>query len=172
MSKANESSKKAASKFSAQERQQMCTLAWIAGAAVSVTDQVGGIRAEAREVEALRRAVAKCFTVYQVKTGENLSGEEPSTFDYDKAESLLGPAAADVLAMLQKKETPENVDHYKRGVLDVAYQVAAAYGAGFLGRGEAVSAAESSMIDKVAQALNAAHLVESVKADAAVAKTK
>ena len=74
--------------------------------------------------------------------------------------------------MLQKKETPENVDHYKRGVLDVAYQVAAAYGAGFLGRGEAVSAAESSMIYKIAQALNAAHLVESVKADAAVAKTK
>ena len=147
----------------------MCTLAWIAGAAVSMTDQVGGIKAEAREVEALRTAVAKCFTVYQLKTTENLSGDEPSTFDFDKAESLLAPAAADVLAMLEKKDTPENVDHYKRGVLDVACQVAAAYGAGFLGRGEAVSAAETAMIDKVAQALKATHLAESVKADAVVA---
>jgi hypothetical protein len=172
MSKAKDSSKKATSKFTAQERQQMCTLAWIAGAAVSVTDQVGGIKAEAREVEALRSTVAKCFTVYQIKTTENFSAEEPSTFDFDKAESLLGPSAQDVLAMLEKKDTPENVDHYKRGVLDVAYQVAAAYGAGFLGRGEAVSAAENAMIDKVAQALKATHLLDAVKADAMVAKAK
>lgn len=172
MSKAKETSKTATSKFTAQERQQMCTLAWIAGAAVSVTDQVGGIKAEAREVEALRRAVAKCFTVYQTKTNENLSAEEPSTFDFDKAESLLGPAAQDVLSMLEKKETPENVDVFKKGVLDVAFQVAGAYGAGFFGRGDAVSAAESAMIDKVAQAMKATHLVEAVKADAMVGKTK
>jgi len=170
MSKAKVSTKQATSKFTAQERQQMCTLAWIAGAAVSVTDQVGGIKAEAREVEALRRAVSKCFTVYQTKTNENLSAEEPSTFDFDKAESLLGQAAQDVLSMLEKKDTPENIDIYKKGVVDVAYQVAAAYGAGFLGRGEAVSAVESAMIDKVAQALKATHLVEAVKADAAVKK--
>lgn len=172
MSSPKDNAKKAPSKFTAQERQQMCTLAWIAGAAVSVTDQVGGIKAEAREVEALRIAIAKCFTVYQLQTNENLSGEEPSTFDYDKAESLLGPAAQDVLAMLEKKDTPENVDHYKRGVLDVACRVAAAYGAGFLGRGEAVSASENAMIDKIAEALKATHLVASVKADATVAKTK
>jgi hypothetical protein len=172
MSKANESSKKVASKFSAAERQQMCTLAWIAGAAVSVTDQVGGIKAEAREVEALRTAVAKCFTGYQLTTNENLSGEEPSVFDFDKAESLLVASAADVLAMLEKKDTPENVDQYKRGVLDVAFQVAAAYGAGFLGRGDAVSASETAMIAKVADALKATHLVESVRADALVAKKK
>lgn len=172
MSKAKGSTKTAESKFTAQERKQMCTLAWLAGAAVSVTDQVGGIKAEAREVEALRIAVAKCFTVYQAKTGENLSGEEPSVFDFDKAESLLGPAAQDVLAVLEKKETPENVDVYKRGVIDVALQVAAAFGAGFLGKGDAVSAAESAMIDKIAGALKASHLVESVKADAAVKKGK
>ncbi len=172
MSKSHESSKKGTSKFSAQERREMCTLAWIAGAAVSVTDQVGGIRAEAREVEALRSAVAKCFTVYQLKTTENFSAEEPSTFDFDKAEALLAPSAQSVLAMLEAKDSPENVDHYKRGVLDVAYQVAAAYGAGFLGRGEAVSTTESAMIDKVAQALKATHLVDAVKADAKVAKTK
>ncbi|MBI2390114.1 MAG: hypothetical protein HYV09_11050 [Deltaproteobacteria bacterium] len=172
MSKATDNSKKAASKFTAEERRQMCTLAWIAGAAVSVTDQVGGIKAEAREVEALRRAVAKCFTVYQTKTNENLSAEEPSTFDFDKAESLLGHAAEQVLAMLEKKDTPQNVDIFKKGVLDVAFQVAAAYGAGFLGRGDAVSASESAMIDKVAQALKATHLVDAVKAEATVSKTK
>jgi hypothetical protein len=172
MSKAKVSTKQATSKFTAQERQQMCTLAWIAGAAVSVTDQVGGIKAEAREVEALRRAIAKCFTVYQTKTNENLSAEEPSTFDFDKAESLLGQAAQDVLAMLEKKDTPENIDIFKKGVVDVAYQVAAAYGAGFLGRGEAVSAVESAMIDKVAQVLKATHLVDAVKADAVVKKGK
>ena len=172
MSKSTQSTKKAPSKFSADERQKMVTLAWIAGAAVSVTDQVGGIRAEAREVEALRTAVSKCFTVYQTKTNENLSGEEPSTFDYDKAESILASKAQEVLDMLEKKDTPENVDLYKRGVLDVAYQVAAAYGAGFMGRGEKVSAAENAMIDKVAQALKASHLLESVKADAAVPQKK
>ena len=150
----------------------MCTLAWLAGAAVSVTDQVGGIRAEAREVEALRTAIARCFTVYQTKTGENLSGEEPSTFDFDKAESLLGPAASDVLAMLEKKDTAENIDLYKKGVLDVAYQVAAAFGAGFLGRNDPVSPAEIAAIDKVAGALKATHLVEAAKADAIVAKKK
>ena len=37
------------SKFTAQERSSMITLAWLAGAAVSVTDVVGGARAEARE---------------------------------------------------------------------------------------------------------------------------
>lgn len=170
--KASDNSKKATSKFTAEERQQMCTLAWIAGAAVSVTDQVGGIKAEAREVEALRRAVASCFTAYQLKSGENLSGEEPSVFDYDKAESLLGPAAEGTLAMLDKKDTPENIDVYKKGVLEVAFQVANAHGAGFLGRGEAISATESSMIDKVAQALKATHLVEAARADAVVKKTK
>ncbi len=174
MSKAKDVSKKPASKskFTAHERQQMCTLAWIAGAAVSVTDQVGGVKAEAREVEALRSAVTKCFTLYQAKTSENFSTEEPSTFDFDKAESLLAPLAQEVVAMLEQKDTPENIDQYKRGVLDVACQVAAAYGAGFLGRGDAVSAAETAMIDKVAHALKATHLVESVKADAVVKKTK
>lgn len=60
----------------------------------------------------------------------------------------------------------------ERHVLDAALQVAAAYGAGFLGRGEAVSAAESAMIDKVAQALKATHLLEAVKAEAVVNKAK
>ena len=165
MSKAHETPKKTVpSKFTAQERRQMCTLAWIAGAAVSVTDQVGGIKAEAREVEALRRAVAEAFTVFQLQTNENLSGEEPSTFDFDKAESLLEPTAKEVLAFLVAKDTPQNVDVYKKGVLDVAYQVAAAFGAGFLGRGESVSATEVAMIDKVARALEATHLVDAVKA--------
>lgn len=165
MSKAKETPKKTIpSKFTADERKKMCTLAWIAGAAVSVSDQVGGVKAEAREVEALRRAIAEAFTAFQLKTNENLSGEEPSVFDYDKAESLLEPAAKEVLAILAAKETPDNADVYKKGVLDVAWQVAAAFGAGFLGRGEAVSATESAAIDKVARALEATQLLDAVKA--------
>ena len=105
-------SPKATSKFTAQERSQMITLAWLAGAAVSVTDQVGGVRAEAKESEVLRKAVARCFTVYQTQTSENLSGE-PSAFDFDKAESQVVQACQDVLTMLEKKDTTENIDHYK-----------------------------------------------------------
>lgn len=150
------------SKFSPQERSMMITLPWLAGAAVSECDQVGGVKATARETEALRNAVAAGFTVYQVRTGENLSGE-PATFDFEKADAKVYPAAQEVLAMLEAKDTAENVDHYKLVVLQVALSVAGAFGGGFLGRGDKVSAAESQMIDKIAGALKATHLLDTAK---------
>jgi len=162
---------KATSKFTADERSQMITLAWLAGAAVSVTDQVGGVKAEAKESEVLRQAVARCFTNYQAQTSENLS-TEPSTFDFDKGEALFFERCKNVLDMLEKKDTPENIDRYKTVVLDVAYTVAAAYGAGFLGRGEAVSQTENQMIDKIADAMKAKHLLDAVRQGATAKKGK
>ena len=153
---------KGKSKFSADERAKMITLAWIAGAAVSVADKEGGDKADAMEAAKLRDAVARCFTVYQTQTDENLSGE-PSAFDYDTAESKLASAADEVLAMLAERDTPTNIDHYKTAVLDVAYAVAAAHAPGFMGRGEKVSSIESAALDKVAAALKAGPLLQAVK---------
>jgi hypothetical protein len=159
------------SKFSAQERAMMITLPWLAGAAVSECDKVGGIRATAREMEVLSKAVAAAFTAYQLKTDENLSAE-PSTFDFEQAEAQFFQSCPQVLAMLEPKDTAANVDHYKTVVLEVAYAVAAAYGAGFLGRGEKVSQAESALLDKIAQALKGTHLLDAVKKNAEVGKLK
>lgn len=140
----------------------MITLPWLAGAAVSECDKVGGVRAAAREMEALTKAVAAAFTGYQIRTDENLSSE-PATFDWEQAEAQFFVSCPQVLAMLEQKDSKENVDHYKTLVLEVAHSVAAAYGAGFLGRGEKVSQAESALLDKIAGALKATHLLEAVK---------
>ncbi len=159
------------SKFSAQERSLLITLPWLAGAAVSECDKVGGIRATAREMEVLGKAVAAAFTGYQIRTEENLS-TEPATFDFEQAEAQLFQTCPQVLALLEQKDTAANIDHYKTVVLEVAHAVAAAYGSGFLGRGEKVSQAESALLDKIAQALKATHLLEAVKKNADVGKLK
>ena len=66
-----------------------------------------------------------------------------------------------------QKETAENVDHYKRGILDVGYSVAIAYGEAKKGGGAArISDKETQMIAKIAELLKATHLLEAAKADA------
>lgn len=153
---------KTKSKFTADERAKMITLAWIAGATVSVADKEGGDKADAQEAAALRDAIAAAFTIYQTRTDENLSGE-PSSFDYDTAESKLTSAADEVLAFLAEKDTPANVDHYKTAILEVAYAVAAAHAPGFMGRGEKVSSIESAALEKVGTALKAGPLLQAVR---------
>lgn len=150
------------SKFTADEKAKMITLAWIAGAYVSVADQAGGPKEEAKESQALREAIARAFTVYQTQTGENLSGE-PAAFDFDKAPSELESAWSGVSATLEAKDSTENMDHYKAALLHVGHSVAAAHGAGFLGRGEAVSAAETAAIEKLATTIKGTHLLEAAR---------
>ena len=57
-------------------------------------------------------------------------------------------------------------------VLDVAHTVAAAYGEGFLGTGQKVSDVENQMIDKIAGALKATHLLDGVRKAAQTNKGK
>jgi hypothetical protein len=60
----------------------------------------------------------------------------------------------DAVALLEQKATPEEVDDYKRFVINLAQRVAEAHKEGFLGlSGERVSDAEREAIEEIAQAL-------------------
>jgi hypothetical protein len=60
----------------------------------------------------------------------------------------------DAVALLEQKATPEEVDDYKRFVINLAQRVAEAHKEGFLGlSGERVSDAEREAIEQIAQAL-------------------
>jgi hypothetical protein len=63
----------------------------------------------------------------------------------------------DAVALLEQKATPEEVDEYKRFVINLARRVAEAHKEGFLGlSGERVSEAEREAIEEIAQALGTA----------------
>jgi hypothetical protein len=63
----------------------------------------------------------------------------------------------DAVALLEQKATPEEVDDYKRFVINLAQRVAEAHKEGFLGlSGERVSDAERAAIEEIAQALGTA----------------
>ena len=60
----------------------------------------------------------------------------------------------DAVALLEQKATPEEVDDYKRFVINLAQRVAEAHKEGFLGlSGERVSDAEREAIEEIAEAL-------------------
>jgi hypothetical protein len=60
----------------------------------------------------------------------------------------------DAVAVLEQKATPEEVEEYRRFVVDLARRVAEAHKEGFMGlSGERVSEAEREAIEKIAQAL-------------------
>ena len=63
----------------------------------------------------------------------------------------------DAVALLEQKATPEEVDDYKRFVINLAQRVAEAHKEGFLGlSGERVSDAEREAIEEIAQTLGTA----------------
>lgn len=63
----------------------------------------------------------------------------------------------DAVALLEQKATPEEVDDYKRFVINLAQRVAEAHKEGFLGlSGERVSDAEREAIEEIAGALGTA----------------
>ena len=63
----------------------------------------------------------------------------------------------DAVALLEQKATPEEVEDYKRFVINLAQRVAEAHKEGFLGlSGERVSEAEREAIEEIAQALGTA----------------
>jgi hypothetical protein len=63
----------------------------------------------------------------------------------------------DAVELLERKATPEEVDEYKRFVLNLADKVAAAHREGFLGLGgERVSDAERATVEEIANTLGTA----------------
>jgi hypothetical protein len=63
----------------------------------------------------------------------------------------------DAVALLEQKATPEEVEDYKRFVINLSQRVAEAHKEGFLGlSGERVSDAEREAIEEIAQALGTA----------------
>jgi hypothetical protein len=62
----------------------------------------------------------------------------------------------DAVGLVEQKATPEEVDQYKRFVLDLAQRVAEAHKEGFLGlSGEPVSDAEREAVQEISQAVGA-----------------
>jgi hypothetical protein len=60
------------------------------------------------------------------------------------------------VSLLQEKATPEEVDEYRRFLMNVANRVAEAHREGFLGMsGERVSEAEQQAVDEIAEASGA-----------------
>jgi hypothetical protein len=102
-------------------------------------------------------ALAKTYTEARKQHGESqlldeLVSEKPDVTRYDSAEELEQHGldgirkAVDVLG---RKATAEEVDGYRRFVLDVAQRVAKAHEE----EGEPVSAAEQAVIEKVASSV-------------------
>ena len=104
-------------------------------------------------------ALAKTYAEARKQHGESqlldaLVSEQPDVTRYYSAEELEQQGldgirrAVDVLG---RKATPEEVDGYRRFVLDVAQRVAKAHEE----KGEPVSAAEQAAIEKVASSVGA-----------------
>jgi hypothetical protein len=104
-------------------------------------------------------ALAKTYAEARKQHGESqlldeLVSEKPDVTRYQSAEELEQQGldgirkAVDVLG---RKATPEEVDGYRRFVLDVAQRVAKAHEE----EGEPVSAAEQAAIEKVASSVGA-----------------
>jgi hypothetical protein len=104
-------------------------------------------------------ALAKTYAEARKQHGESqlldaLVSEQPDVTRYHSAEELEQQGldgirrAVDVLG---RKATPEEVDGYRRFVLDVAQRVAKAHEE----KGEPVSAAEQAAIEKVASSVGA-----------------
>lgn len=102
-------------------------------------------------------ALAKTFAEARKQHGESqlldeLVSEKPDIERHHSAEKLEQQGVAGIreaIDVLERKATPEEVDGYRRFVLDVAERVAKAHEE----EGEPVSAAEQAAIEKVASSV-------------------
>jgi hypothetical protein len=104
-------------------------------------------------------ALAKSYAEARKQHGESqlldeLVSEKPDVTRYHSAEELEQQGLGGIrraVEVLGRKATPEEVDGYRRFVLDVAQRVAKAHEE----EGEPVSAAEQAAIEKVASSVGA-----------------
>jgi hypothetical protein len=92
---------------------------------------------------------------------DDVTSEKPEVdrTRFESAEDLrtsLLQHIRDAVSLLQEKATPEEVDEYRRFLMNVANRVAEAHREGFLGMsGERVSEAEQQAVDEIAEASGA-----------------
>jgi hypothetical protein len=109
-------------------------------------------------------SIAKAYTEARREHGESelldeIAAAKPEVdrTRYHSAEELREHGLQhlrDAVALLEQKATPEEVDQYRKFVVDLAKRVAEAHKEGFLGlSGEPVSEAEQAAVDEIAAAL-------------------
>ncbi|HEX3263085.1 MAG TPA: hypothetical protein VHR37_05415 [Solirubrobacterales bacterium] len=111
-------------------------------------------------------SMAKAYTDARKDHGasqllDDVTSEKPEVdrTRFESAEDLrtsLLQHIRDAVSLLQEKATPEEVDEYRRFLMNVANRVAEAHREGFLGMsGERVSEAEQQAVDEIAEASGA-----------------
>jgi hypothetical protein len=111
-------------------------------------------------------SMAKAYTDARKEHGssqllDDITSEKPEVdrTRFESAEDLrtsLLQHIRDAVSLLQEKATPEEVDEYRRFLMNVANRVAEAHREGFLGMsGERVSEAEQQAVDEIAEASGA-----------------
>lgn len=111
-------------------------------------------------------SMAKAYTDARKDHGasqllDDVTSEKPEVdrTRFESAEDLrtsLLQHIRDAVSLLQEKATPEEVDDYRRFLMNVANRVAEAHREGFLGMsGERVSEAEQQAVDEIAEASGA-----------------
>ena len=111
-------------------------------------------------------SMAKAYTEARKEHGasqllDDVTSEKPEVdrTRFESAEDLrtsLLQHIRDAVSLLQEKATPEEVDDYRRFLMNVANRVAEAHREGFLGMsGERVSEAEQQAVDEIAEASGA-----------------
>jgi hypothetical protein len=111
-------------------------------------------------------SMAKAYTDARKEHGasqllDDIASEKPEVdrTRFESAEDLrtsLLQHIRDAVSLLQEKATPEEVDEYRRFLMNVANRVAEAHREGFLGMsGERVSEAEQQAVDEIAEASGA-----------------
>ena len=111
-------------------------------------------------------SMAKAYTDARKEHGasqllDDITSEKPEVdrTRFESAEDLrtsLLQHIRDAVSLLQEKATTEEVDDYRRFLMNVANRVAEAHREGFLGMsGERVSEAEQQAVDEIAEASGA-----------------
>jgi hypothetical protein len=111
-------------------------------------------------------SMAKAYTEARKEHGasqllDDVTSEKPEVdrTRFESAEDLrtsLLQHIRDAVSLLQEKSTPEEVDDYRRFLMNIANRVAEAHREGFLGMsGERVSEAEQQAVDEIAEASGA-----------------
>ena len=144
-------------RFSTEERRALATVPWIVGAAVSEVDKGGAQEAANAEMRAMNAAIHGGIAAFSSDTMIDLV-EEVELVRWATAKAEVVSRCSNALALIKAKGTAEEVEAYKKLIMDVAYEVARASGSGFAGLGKKVSDLESGMIDTIARAMDAIHL--------------
>jgi hypothetical protein len=149
-----ETNSKNDTRFTVEERRTLATLPWIVGIAVSTADKAGDQRTEVAEIHTMREAIEAAIASFSSATMIDLVIEHSKT-TYATAGAEVISRCQQALELITKKGTEQEVEEYKKLVMEVADEVARAASEAFAGIGPKVSAKEKAMIDRIATVLQA-----------------